>query len=170
MSGGSMSTKAGRIDAHIACARCGYDRYGSAVDGACPECGGTECTRHFVSRRRVRRLAGFVLILAAMELCLAIGVRGCFAYHGVSMRDFAAVGATQPARGVLLATSFLDLMIHSTNALFCGASSLFLCALVILTLAFRFGEARGVRFAMLALIMLGASIWFGLEQSIALDV
>ena len=116
------------------------------------------------------------MILAAMELCLALGVRGCFAYHGVSMGDFASFDdfaddvATQPSSARLRASPFLVLMINSTNALCCGASSLFLGTLVILTLAFRFGETRGVRFAMLALIMLGAAIWFGLEQSIALDV
>ena len=99
----------------------------------------------------MRRLAVFVLALAGMELCLAIGVRGCFVYHGVSMRDFAAIGTTQPTSGVFRAFPFFGLMIHSTSALCCGASSLFLCTLVILAFAFRFGETRGVRFAVLAL-------------------
>ena len=170
MNSGSTSTKAGTIDTHIACAGCGYDRYGSSLDGACPECGGTECTRYFVARRRVRRLAGVALALGAMELCLAIGVRGCFAYHRVSMYDFAAVGATQPSPGVWRATPFLDLMVNSTNALCCGASSLFGCTLLLLAFAVRSGETRGVRLTVLALIMLGAAMWFGSEQMAALDL
>lgn len=167
---GSRSTKAGGTDTHIACARCGYDRYGSAVDGACPECGGMECTRYFVSRRRVRRLAGVALALGAMELCLAVGVRGCFAYHRVSMGDFAAVGATQPSSGVWRATPLVGLMVHSTNALCCGASSLFVCTLLLLAFAVRIGETRGVGLTVLTLIMLGAAMWFGSEQSAALDL
>jgi hypothetical protein len=41
---------------------------------------------------------------------------------------------------------------------------------MLLAFAVRFGETRGVRLTVLALIMLGAAMWFGSQQSAALDL
>lgn len=167
----AVRTERGCVAEHIACARCGYDRFGSPAHTACPECDGQGYTRHFRGRRRVRRLAVMVFALATLQLGLGLGVRGCFAYHGVSVHDFATVGATQPSSPQgLRAAPFLDLMIHSTNALCCGAPVSMLLTLVIVLFGLRFGETRGVMLALLALLILIAAMRLGSQQSAALGL
>ncbi len=164
-----IHTEDDRIAEHVACQHCGYDRFGTLANGACPECGRHGCTRHFEQRRRLRHLAGAVLALSMLQFGLAVGVRSYFAWYGISMRDFAAVGASQPSSPQgLRAAPFLGTMVHSTNALCCGSPILIVLTLAMCLLSLRFGETRGTRLLLVAMLLLFAAAWLGFQQSAVL--
>lgn len=161
-------TEDGRIVEHVACAGCGYDRFGTSLDDSCPECGGRGYTRNFRWQRRLRRIASVLFVLAIVELCVAIGVRLFFAWHGVGFEDFVNPGVTDDPAS-MTAARFLGTFVWTANALCCGG--LLLTALTLATgvLCLCIGEGRGVRISLIALLLLCTAIWLGMQQTAPLD-
>lgn len=159
-------------ESHVRCAHCGYDRFGTEVAAACPECGRRRVTKHFAALRRLRLWAALLLAVGGLQLALGLGFWLCLKLQGVRVNDVALIGTENWTERpeALRAAPFMDVTIATTNLLCSGSLALLLLTVVSVVIALSYREVRAALRLLVALAFLGGALAIGLAQSAALDL